>query len=252
VSERIHILGVPIDAVTEAEAADHIDQFLVSREQHHVMTPNPEMLVKAHSDPYFHALLHRTALNVPDGVGLLFAARLQKKRLPCRVTGVDLLVRICANPAASPVFFLGAAPGIAEQAAAALQSRFPALQIAGTFAGSPHLHEEQTIIDRINASGARTLFVAFGAPVQDLWIDWVLKRLQTVRVAMGVGGAFDFLAGRQQRAPQWMQRIGTEWLWRLIKEPRRFNRIRRAVVVFPFLVLMEWLGALLQGEASRT
>lgn len=251
-SERIHILGVPIDAVTEAEAADRIAAYLESRTQHHVMTPNPEMLVKAHGDPYFHALLHRTALNVPDGVGLLFAARSQSKRLPARVTGTDLLVRICANPAASPVFFLGAAPGVAEEAAKVLRSRFPSLQIAGTYSGSPALAEEEEIIRKINASGARTLFVAFGAPVQDLWIDWVLKRLQTVRVAMGVGGAFDFLAGKQKRAPQWMQRIGIEWLWRLLREPRRAKRIRRAVFVFPLLVLRARLSGRSPDAAPRT
>ncbi|MDD5055171.1 MAG: WecB/TagA/CpsF family glycosyltransferase [Candidatus Peribacteraceae bacterium] len=251
-SDRIHILGVPIDAVTEEEAADRIAGFLDSRTQHHVMTPNPEMLVKAHGDPYFHALLGRTALNVPDGVGLLFAARLQGKRFPARVTGVDLVVRICANPAASPVFFLGAAPGVAESAANALQSRVPSLQIAGTYAGSPALAEEEEIIGLINASGAKTLFVAFGAPVQDLWIDWVLSRLQTVRVAMGVGGAFDFLAGKQQRAPKSMQRIGLEWMWRLMKEPRRLKRIWRAVIVFPVFVLTEWLAWRSPGGASRT
>lgn len=250
-SHCIHILGVPIDAITEADAADRIGVYLASQSRYHVMTPNPEMLVKAHADPYFHALLSRTALNVPDGVGLLFAARLQGKRLPVRVTGVDLLVRICANPAASPVFFLGAAPGVAEETAEVLRSRFPLLQIAGTYAGSPALAEEEEIVSRINASGAKTLFVAFGAPVQDLWIDWVLKRLQTVRVAMGVGGAFDFLAGKQKRAPRWMRRIGMEWFWRLINEPRRFKRIWRAVVVFPLLVVRERLSGCSPDAASR-
>ncbi len=215
------------------------------------MTPNPEMLVKAHRDPYFRGVLGKTSLNVPDGIGLLWAAKFLGQRLPARVTGVDLMTRICGLASVGSVFFLGAAPGVAERTATALKARFPALQIAGTYAGTPSLAEEGQIIDRINASGARVLFVAFGSPVQDLWIDWVLQRLTTVRVAMGVGGAFDFLAGVQVRAPEWMRRSGFEWLWRLTKEPRRFKRIWRAVIVFPWFVLMARLSGRRQDVASQ-
>jgi N-acetylglucosaminyldiphosphoundecaprenol N-acetyl-beta-D-mannosaminyltransferase len=237
VPTRVSILGVPIDAVTEDGAVACIQGFLTDGRQHHVMTPNPEMLVKATKDLYFLGVLQRTALNIPDGVGLLFAARMLGKRLPARVTGIDLLIRLVALSETSPVFLLGAAPGVAERAADALGKRCPSLRIAGTYAGSPALREEEEIIRRINASGAKALFVAFGAPVQDLWIDWNLKRMPGVAVAMGVGGSFDFLAGVQKRAPTILRSLGLEWAWRLFREPSRWRRIVTATVVFPLLVL---------------
>jgi N-acetylglucosaminyldiphosphoundecaprenol N-acetyl-beta-D-mannosaminyltransferase len=234
---RVSILGVPIDAVTQDEAVLRVREFLTDGHQHHVMTPNPEMLVKATKDLYFLGVLQRTALNIPDGIGLLFAARMLGKRLPARVTGIDLLMRVASLPEINPVFLLGAAPGVAERAAEALKRQCPSLEVVGTYAGSPALREEDDIIRRINASGARSLFVAFGAPVQDLWIDWNLKRMPNVAVAMGVGGSFDFLAGVQKRAPQLLRSTGLEWAWRLLCEPSRWRRIITATVVFPLLVL---------------
>lgn len=234
---RITILDVPIDSVTHAEAIARTREMALSDRQHHIMTPNPEMLVEAQRNPAFLSLLQRTDLNIPDGAGLLFAARLLGASLPERVTGVDLVTSMTGELDLQPVFFLGAAEGVAATAAKTLQSMNPALVVAGTYAGGPSQEEEEEIVRRIHVSGARTLFVAYGAPAQDLWIDRVLSRLPSVRVAMGVGGAFDFLAGTTQRAPVLLQRMRLEWLWRLIHEPRRLPRIFRAVVVFPFLVL---------------
>lgn len=232
----VSILGVRIDAVTLQEARNRILE-LSRHGQHHVMTPNPEMLVAADRDPAFKALLNSSALNIPDGAGLLWAARCQKKFLPERVTGVDVLSALCAAPECPTVFLLGAGESVAEKAADALRKKNPSLTIAGTYSGSPHLEDESEILMRINASGAQILFVAYGAPAQDFWIEKNLKRMPSVRVAMGVGGAFDFLAGVRSRAPLFMQSLGIEWLWRLIQEPRRIKRIFTAVVVFPFLVL---------------
>lgn len=231
------ILGVPIDSVTHAEAITRARAMARSDVPHHIMTPNPEMIVEAQKNRVFLALLQRSALNIPDGAGLLWAARHLGCVLPERVTGVDFLTSIAPESDLQPVFFLGAAEGVAAKAAERLQETSSGLVVAGTYAGTPSVGEEEDIIRRINASGARTLFVAYGAPAQDLWIDRVLPRLQSVRVAMGVGGAFDFLAGTKKRAPLFLQRSGLEWLWRLFQEPRRLPRILRAVIVFPFLVL---------------
>jgi N-acetylglucosaminyldiphosphoundecaprenol N-acetyl-beta-D-mannosaminyltransferase len=135
------------------------------------------------------------------------------------------------------LFLLGAGPGIAEKAANILQSRYPGLQIAGTYSGSPAADEEDDLVDRINASRADIVFVAYGAPNQDKWIARNLPRLN-VSMAMGVGGAFDFIAGVVPRAPAWMRRMGIEWLFRLVRQPWRIRRMLR-LPVFVWLVLTE-------------
>ncbi len=202
---RISILGVPIDVLTEDDAVEAIRQYLTTSGQYHIMTPNPEMLVEAHRHPAFKELLNRSALNLADGSGLLLIARLKRRRLPMRVTGADVMHRVCMMDSVGPVFFLGAAPGVAEEAAAILKQKNPTLQVAGAFAGSPAESEEAAIIEQITASGAVLLFVAFGAPKQDLWIDKHRAQFTTIRVAMGVGGTFDFIAGVHKRAPKLFQ-----------------------------------------------
>lgn len=212
--------------------------FLQGEKQRHVMTPNNEMLVEATHHENFRQLLNGTDLNIPDSTGLLWMARLTGQRLPERVTGVDTVTALCASlTEETPVFLLGAKPGIAEAAAAALFRKNPHLKVVDCFAGSPREEDAVTIVNMIRAAAPRLLLVAFGAPAQDLWIAKYLKEFPSVRVAIGVGGTFDFLAGKVKRAPGFMRSIGLEWLWRLIREPRRIGRIWRAVVVFPLLVL---------------
>ena len=236
--KRVHILGVPIDPVTMDEAIDQVSRMLAGSLQHHVMTPNSEMLVEAHHNPAFTAVLLKSSLNLPDSAGLLWAARRNGEHIPERVSGVDFIARLCGTlHAGVPVFFLGGKDGAAKQAAEKLRMKNDELRIAGEFEGSPQEEGADTIIRRVNASGATLLLVAYGAPAQDLWIAKYLSLMPTVRVAIGVGGTFDFLSGRITRAPRWMQRAGLEWLWRLYKEPRRWKRIFRATVVFPYLVL---------------
>ncbi len=230
------ILGVRIDAVTLAEARDRFLAFAASGVQSHVMTPNPEMLVEANKNPAFKSLLNASALNVPDGSGLLWAAKRVGYLLPERVTGVDLMSAVCAVPDAPSVFLLGAAPGVSEKAAEALLKKNVSLRVVGTFSGSPSEQEESVIISLINASGATMLFVAYGAPSQDFWIQRNLQKMPSIRVAMGVGGAFDFLAGVRTRAPKIFCLLGIEWLWRLMQEPSRIGRIFTAVIIFPYLV----------------
>lgn len=205
--------------------------------QHHVLTPNPEMLLVARSNPQFRSVLQHSSLNVPDGVGLLLASIFLGNPLPERVSGIDLLTALCCATD-QPVFLLGAGPGVAERAGAVLQKQNPSLVIAGTYGGSPNLSDEEVIVERVNRSGAKLLFVAYGAPRQDLWIARNLKRMPGINVAMGVGGSFDFLAGVLTRAPKWMRAIGLEWLFRLLQQPSRIGRIFNAVVVFPLFVLL--------------
>lgn len=194
----------------------------------HVCTVNPEFVMIAQRDVNFFNILNRADLCIPDGVGLLWAARWLGRRLPQRVTGSDGLPLIAERAAKAGwrLYLLGAAPGVAEKAADVLRGRYPGLQIAGTYAGSPAPDEEDAIVQRVNASGADLLFVAYGAPEQDKWIARNLPRLQ-VKMAMGVGGAFDFIAGLVPRAPLWMRRLGLEWLYRLYLQPSRIGRMTR-------------------------
>lgn len=235
---RVHLLGVPIDPVTREEACDRLLEFLRSGSQHHVMTPNNEMIVQAQKHPLFMSVLQSTSLNIPDSTGVVLGARVLGSHLPERVTGVDTVLRIADRLTPDlRVFLLGAAPGVAEEAARILSLRNAQLTIVGAYAGSPDAEEEASIVDRINTAAPHLLLVAFGSPEQDLWIHRVLHKLPSVRVAMGVGGTFDFLAGVQVRAPRWMRRIGLEWLWRLLRDPRRARRIAQALIVFPWLLL---------------
>ncbi len=236
--QRIQLLGVPIDVLTHTEAIRCLQEFLIDGHQHHVMTPNSEMLVASCTDAAFREVLKHSDLNLPDSSGLLFAARWTGQRLPERVTGVDTVTHLCAQLAPDhPVYLLGAAPGIAERAAAALQTVNPQLRIGGTFAGSPRAEAVADIIERINAAKPHVLFVAYGAPSQDQWIARYLSQMPSVRIAIGVGGTFDFLAGHIKRAPLLLRRLHLEWAWRFGQEPSRWKRIGRAAVVFPILVL---------------
>jgi len=226
---RLRVLGVPVDALTWDELLDVIAGWIAARDRlHQICTVGPEFVMIAQEDAAFGGVLQSADLCVADGVGLLWAARYLGRPLPERITGSDGVPLIARRAAREGwrLFLLGAAPGVAEQAAARLRDANPGLQIAGTYAGSPSPAEEDAVVERVNASGADILFVAYGAPRQDLWIARNAGRLR-VAVALGVGGTFDFIAGRVPRAPRWMQRLGLEWVYRLYREPWRWRRMRR-------------------------
>ena len=226
---RLNILGLPLDGITYEGWLAQIEGWLKARDGlHHVCTLNPEFAIIAQRDANFRHILQRATLCVADGVGMLWAARRRGNPLPTRVTGADGLLRIAERAAERGwrLFFLGAAPGVGERAATALRARYPGLRIVGTVSGSPAPAEEDALVEQINASGAELLFVAFGAPIQDKWIARNSTRLN-VTMAMGVGGAFDFVAGEIPRAPRWLRRLGLEWLFRLIRQPWRWRRMMR-------------------------
>jgi N-acetylglucosaminyldiphosphoundecaprenol N-acetyl-beta-D-mannosaminyltransferase len=243
---RIHMLGLPVDGITYDQWLSTIGDWVqTARRCHHVCTVNPEFMMIARDDPNFRNILRRADLCVPDGGALLWAARRQGNPLPERVTGSDGVPRIaeCAAQEGWKLFFLGAAAGVADKAADSLRAKHPALKIVGTHSGSAAAEEEDAIVKMVNNSGADILFVAFGAPVQDKWIARNLPRLQ-VKMAMGVGGSFDFIAGVVPRAPLWMQRRGLEWLYRLYKQPWRFRRMATRLPYFVLAVLLQ------SGETS--
>ncbi|MEM6283823.1 MAG: WecB/TagA/CpsF family glycosyltransferase, partial [Chloroflexota bacterium] len=237
--ERVHILGVPVDKLMYDTLLAHIAAWIGAKDRLHQMcTVNPEFVMMAQRDPNFYNILNRVDLCMADGVGLVYASRYLRDPLPGRVTGSDG-VPIIAERAAREgwrLFLLGAAAGVAEQAADALRERYPGLQIAGTYSGSPRATDEDAIVEIVNAANADILFVAYGAPDQDKWIARNAPRLN-VSVAMGVGGTFDYVAGVVPLAPQWMRDAGLEWLYRLVRQPGRIRRQMR-LPAFVWAVLL--------------
>jgi len=223
----VTILDVPVHRVTMEETLRRVQHFMQEPRLHQIVTVNPEFVMTAQRDAAFRRILQEADLCPPDGVGLLYAARWYGPPLPERVPGSELVYHLAALAAQQGwrLFLLGAAPGVAEEAAAVLQSNTPDLMIAGTYAGSPAPAENEGIVRRINESRADVLYVAYGAPRQDKWIARNRETLTTVRVAMGVGGALDFITGRAVRAPRWVQNLGMEWLHRLLREPWRWRRM---------------------------
>jgi N-acetylglucosaminyldiphosphoundecaprenol N-acetyl-beta-D-mannosaminyltransferase len=239
--DSIEILGVRVDDATYDELLACVDAFVASGQPHQIVTLNAEMLVTAHDDEDFRRDLNAADLNVADSVGLVYAASLLGHRLRERVTGSDGIHRLsahCARQGYRP-FYLGAAPGVAQVVAQQLAAADPGLDVAGTYTGSPRVEDEEEVIGRVRATTPDLLFVAYGVPAEEKWIARNRERLG-VPVMVGVGGAFDFVAGVTRRAPAWMRRLGLEWLHRLVSEPWRWRR-QLALPRFVGLVLRQRL-----------
>jgi len=225
VTEHIDLLNVRIDRVDFAAAMERVRQAIDVRRPQQIVTVNVDFVKLACADSEYRRLINTADLNVADGMPLLWAARLIGAPLPERITGTDLVLG-CARMAAERgyrLFLLGAAPGVADQAAAELQRRFPGLTICGVYAPPFRpwaTDDDRTIVERVQAARPDVLFVAFGAPRQDVWIREHMAELN-VPVSVGVGGTFNFLAGTIRRAPRWMQDSGLEWLYRVVQEPGR-------------------------------
>lgn len=221
---QVNLLGTMIDCVDADQAVAHIDAFVQSKRFHQVATVNVDFLRLAQQDTGFQGIVNGADLVLADGMPLVWASRRGPTPLPCRVTGVDMIMA-CAQLAAArgySIFLLGAAPGVAHRAAEVLKERFPGLRIAGTYS-PPNLEvadQDDTCVHIVRAARPDMLFVAFGAPKQEQWIR-LHRAYLNVPVCMGVGGSFDMLAGNVRRAPLWVQRHGLEWFYRLVQEPRR-------------------------------
>jgi N-acetylglucosaminyldiphosphoundecaprenol N-acetyl-beta-D-mannosaminyltransferase len=224
--ERVQLLDVPVSKVTNQQALALLTEFIRSGEPHLVVTADASGVVTAARDPEFRTVVEGADLVTPDSAGILWAARRLGRPLPERVSGVDLAERLCemAGQFGWGVFFFGAAPGVADEAARAMRARFPGLRVAGTAHGFLNEREQAALEKRICESRPEILFVAMGIPRQEKWIWSRMARLG-VPVSMGVGGTFDVFAGRVSRAPVWMQRHGVEWLYRLWKNPRKIGKV---------------------------
>ena len=221
-----HILGTRLDDLTLDEVLAWAERFVQEGAPRQVATVNVEFIMVARHHTAFREVLDQAALCVPDSVGVMWAARTLGRPLCQRIPGVDLVQQLAGLAARQGygLYLLGAAPGVAEQAAARLRDAHPGLRIAGTYAGSPNEEDEADIVSRIREAAPQILLVAYGAPKQDLWIARNMDRLG-VPLLMGVGGSFDYIAGTIQRAPASWRKLGLEWLYRLYRQPWRWRRM---------------------------
>ena len=232
------MLGVGFDRVDLAGAAEVVGARLARGERTFVITGNPEFVMLARREPPLAAVAREADLVVPDGTGIVLAARVLGDPLPGRAPGRMLADRVVSQAAREgrSLYLLGAAPGIAERAAVALQRRHPGLHVVGTSSGSPDPSRDAATVTAITSARPEILLVAYGMPLQEYWIARNLAGLPSVRLAIGVGGVFDQLAGSGTVPPQVVHTVGLEWLWRLAREPRRWRR-QSALLAFAYLVL---------------
>jgi N-acetylglucosaminyldiphosphoundecaprenol N-acetyl-beta-D-mannosaminyltransferase len=236
-ADRVSVLGIPVDRLTMERAVEAIAGFVASRESHIVVTADSSGIVRAQSDPEFRDILMRAELVTPDSIGILWAARRKGKPIPERVSGVDLLDRLCKESANAGyrLYFLGAAPGVAEVAAERMRLRHPGCNIVGARHGYFPEESDEVVAREVAEAKPDILFVAMGIPRQEKFIART-RPIVRAPVAMGVGGSLDVFSGRARRAPGWVQRLGLEWLWRLALNPRRLAKAK-ALPKFVWLVL---------------
>ncbi len=259
--KKIFILGVGFTTSPENLILEYIAKSVKKTiNKYYIVTPNPELLVIAHNDRNFKKILNSAKLALPDGIGVILAGKILGKAIKRRIHGVDLVDKLCERVIEKPITvgFLGGEPGVAEKTAKCLMSKYPNLKIG--FVGEQwskegfvraRKYQVSSIRHQVNGKNGENipnakylihntidiLFVAFGSPKQEIWISENLEKLP-VKVAIGVGGAFDFISGKVKRAPVWMRKIGLEWLFRLIIQPWRVKR-QLSLLVFVFLVLKE-------------
>ena len=239
-TKRLDVLGTGFDRVDLASATRVLLDRILHGQRTFVITANPEFVMLARTDASLRRIAAEAELVVPDGTGVVVGSRLLGDPLPGRAPGrliVDALAARATGLGAS-FYLLGAADGVARRAAERLRERHPDLNIAGAEPGDPSPDADEAVVARIAAAAPQILLVAYGMPAQERWIARNLGRLPSVRVAMGVGGVLDQLAGVVRVPPSAVHAIGLEWLWRLANDPRRWRR-QRVLPLFAFLVLLQ-------------
>ncbi|WP_003543712.1 WecB/TagA/CpsF family glycosyltransferase [Desulfotomaculum nigrificans] len=239
---RVNLLGAGIDNLNMQETVHKIAAFIKSGGRpRQVVTLNPEYLYRAQDQPELMNLVNEADLVTPDGAGIVWACKMAGTPVPERVTGIDLMLNLMplAEKEGWGIFLLGAAPGVADEAAENLRKQYPALRIVGTRHGYFKADEDREIVEQIKAARPQLLFVALGMPKQEQWIRKYKDEMQ-VPVAMGVGGSLDVIAGRVERVSPLLQRLQLEWLGRLIKEPHRWRR-QLVLPKFAGLVLKKYV-----------
>ena len=242
---KLSIMGVRIDNKTMTETMDIIKKKLHDNEQYIIYTPNTEFVMMCQNDEEFLELMNKSNINIPDGIGLIYASRIKNHPLKEKVAGYDLSVNLLklANEKCLKLFVIGGKPGVAEAAMKNVHEIYPNINIVGTQHGyfkGTHLgkngHEEELkILEDINKAEPYILFVGFGAKKQEQWIEYNKDKINA-KIIIGNGGTLDGLAGNVKRAPEIFIKLGLEWFYRLIKEPKRIKR-QILLPMFMFKVL---------------
>ena len=227
---RYKIFDIPIDNVSMVEALETAKNILAKGEQRKIFTINPEILLLGRKDQNYRKILQSVDLALPDGIGLVWLGRIFGIPFKERVTGTDFMENLAgmAEQEDKSIFLLGGENGASEKTTKTLKKKFPNLKIAGFLEYQNQWQNYEQIFR------ADILFVALGAPKQEIWIYDNLPKLPNIKIAVGIGGAFDFISGKIPRAPKLLREIGLEWMWRLIMEPKkRWKRALNAVIIFP-------------------
>lgn len=239
---RIDVLGVQFDNVTMEQAVEKAASMITEGGVHYAVTPNAEFVQRAEKDEQFRDALNGANLVLPDGIGVVYAAKILGRPLQGRVPGCDFAAELCAWMAKNDkkLFLLGAKPGVAEQAAENLTAAHPGLTVCGTHDG--YFKENAPVVEAIRAASADVVFVCLGAPKQE---NWMITHGEATGASflIGLGGSLDVFAGTVKRAPETWQKLGLEWLYRLLKQPSRIGRMAKLP-----LFLASAVGAKCKGK----
>lgn len=246
--ETIDILGVNITKLDMSLAFETAKGFFEDDGFHFIYTPNSEIVMSAYKNPEFCEVINAADMRTPDGIGLVYAAKILGTPLKERVAGFDLVMKLLEElpKLGKSVYFFGGAPGVADEAKAKLEVMFPGINVCGTANGYFDAERETEIIEEINQKKPDLLLVCLGSPKQEIWINSHKNEL-SCHLAMGVGGTLDVIAGKVQRAPKIFIKFGLEWLYRLIKQPTRIGRMM-ALPRFLFTVIGKKLFGNKKGE----
>jgi len=225
--DPVWVWGVPFSPVTFGETVATIDRLMAKKTPSYIITANLHYVMVSENDSRLQKHNNAAALVLADGMPIVWASRWRSRRLPERVTGSDLLPMLCERAADTGhrVYFLGAAPGVGDEAAKKLTERFPRLNVVGVSAPpfrELSAEEHDALITTVRNAKPDLLFVAFGQPKGEYWVHQNYERLG-VPVVMQVGASLDFAAGKVRRAPRWMQRFGLEWFYRFATDPLRLG-----------------------------
>lgn len=227
--KKAEILGVSFDAIGREELTEKLNMLLESEEGGSLVTPNPEILMCADKDAEYRDVLNAAELCIADGVGVVLAAKMLKVPLKERIPGVEIgeeVLSICARDGIG-VFFLGGKEGVAALAAENMQKKYEGLIVAGTHHGYFGEEENSRIVDIINRSGAKVLFVCIGFPKQEKWMHINRRYLTNIKLSLALGGSLDVYAGVVRRAPRFFCKVGLEWLWRCFASTAHFRRVTK-------------------------
>lgn len=241
----IKILKVKIDNLTLGQVIDKIDKWIKeSQKTHLVATINPEILFLAQKDENYQEILNSADLSIADGTGIMWASKKYKNKLKEKITGIDLIYELAKISSQKNYrwYLLGGEQGIAKKASNKLKDLYPNIKIIKSESGGKldinDLDGKKELVKTIKNLNIDILVVCFGAPKQEMFINHFKNELGA-KIAIGAGGSLDFISGRSKRAPKLLRKIGLEWLWRFIWQPRRIRRIYNAVIKFPLSVLKD-------------